>query len=125
MITKSTRGSEWRKWDMHLHSYFTYLNNNFLKISKEDYIQKIVDSDIKVVGLTNYFNFKDEDYELKKDLEKKEIVVFLNLELRLAYQNKEDDCCDFHIIFDNSVPKEQITMLLNNLDVSFYNKPQI
>lgn len=119
MITKSTRGSEWRKWDMHLHSYFTYLNNNFLKISKEDYIQKIVDSDIKVVGLTNYFNFKDEDYELKKDLEKKEIVVFLNLELRLAYQNKEDDCCDFHIIFDNSVPKEQITMLLNNLDVSF------
>lgn len=119
MITKSTRGSEWRKWDMHLHSYFTYLNNNFLEISKEDYIQKIVDSDIKVVGLTNYFNFKDEDYELKKDLEKKEIVVFLNLELRLAYQNKEDDCCDFHIIFDNSVPKEQITMLLNNLDVSF------
>lgn len=118
MINTFERGSEWRKWDMHLHSYFTYLNNNFSNISKDDYIQKIVDSDIKVVGLTNYFNFKDEDYELKKDLEKKGICVFLNLELRLAYQNKEDDCCDFHIIFDNSVPKEQISMLLSNLDVS-------
>ena len=43
MIKKSTRGSEWRKWDMHLHSYFTYLNNNFSDISKEEYIEKIVD----------------------------------------------------------------------------------
>lgn len=118
MNTKSTRGSEWRKWDMHLHSYFTYLNNNFSTISKEDYIQKIVDSDIKVVGLTNYFNFRNEDYELKKDLEEKGIIVFLNLELRLAYQNKDDDCCDFHIIFDNSLQEEQIKMLLNNLDVT-------
>lgn len=118
MIKKSTRGSEWRKWDMHLHSYFTYLNNNFSTISKEDYIQKIVDSDIKVVGLTNYFNFRNEDYELKKDLEEKGIIVFLNLELRLAYQNKYDDCCDFHIIFDNSLQEEQIKMLLSNLDVT-------
>lgn len=118
MIKKSTRGSEWRKWDMHLHSYFTYLNNNFSDISKEEYIEKIVDSDIKVVGLTNYFNFRNEDYELKKDLEEKEIIVFLNLELRLAYQNKDDDCCDFHIIFDNSLQEEQIKMLLSNLDVT-------
>lgn len=118
MENRNTRGSEWRKWDMHLHSYFTYLNNNFSNISKEVYIQKIVDSDIKVIGLTNYFNFKNEDYELKKELENKGIVVFLNLELRLAYQNKEDDCCDFHIIFDNSLPEGQIKMLLNNLDVT-------
>lgn len=118
MIKKSTRGSEWRKWDMHLHSYFTYLNNNFSDISKEEYIEKIVDSDIKVVGLTNYFNFRNEDYELKKDLEEKGIIVFLNLELRLAYQNKDDDCCDFHIIFDNSLQEEQIKMLLSNLDVT-------
>lgn len=118
MENRNTRGSEWRKWDMHLHSYFTYLNNNFSNISKDVYIQKIVDSDIKVIGLTNYFNFKNEDYELKKELENKGIVVFLNLELRLAYQNKEDDCCDFHIIFDNSLPEGQIKMLLNNLDVT-------
>lgn len=118
MINKNTRGSEWRKWDMHLHSYYTHLNNNFLNISREDYINKIIESGIQVVGLTNYFNFSDDDFKLKEDLEKKGITVFLNLELRLAYQNKEDDCCDFHIIFDNSLPEGQIKMLLNNLDVT-------
>lgn len=119
-----SRGSEWRKWDLHLHSYYTYLNNSFTKISEDEYIQRIVNSDIKVIGLTNYFSFKDEDFELKEKLEKRGITVFLNLEIRLAYQNKEQECCDFHIIFDNQLTKETINMFLNNLDVIQNGKKQ-
>lgn len=124
MNNNFVRGSEWRKWDMHLHSYYTHLNNNFLNISREDYINKIIESGIQVVGLTNYFNFSDDDFKLKEDLEKKGITVFLNLEMRLSYQNKEYDCCDFHIIFDNLLEKENVNMFLSNLDIIVQGQKQ-
>lgn len=118
------KGSEWRKWDLHLHSFYTHMNNNY-KMSidgspktENDFIKKIKDSNLAVVGLTNYFNFKEDDYLLKEKLESEGITVFLNLEIRLAYQNKDDDCCDFHIIFDNTLHKDQIKIFLNNLDVN-------
>lgn len=116
------KGSEWRKWDLHLHSFYTHMNNNYRSAEADNteanFIAKIKESGLKVVGLTNYFNFKEEDYQLKERLEREGITVFLNLETRLAYQNKEDDCCDFHIVFDNCLKKEQINLFLNNLNVN-------
>jgi ABC-type lipoprotein export system ATPase subunit len=111
------RGSEWRKWDLHIHSKYSNLNNRFAE-SEEIYIDRIIKSDINVIGLTNYFNFKEDDFVLKTKLEEKGIVVFLNLELRLTYQNRENDCCDIHIIFNKDLEKEKIIRFLNNLDVS-------
>ena len=29
MDNKSSRGSEWRKWDLHIHSPFTWLHNKY------------------------------------------------------------------------------------------------
>lgn len=112
------RGSEWGKWDLHLHSYYTFLNNNFKSKTEEEYIEAIANSGLKVIGLTNYFKFTENDYRLKESLESKGLTVFLNLELRLTYQNKEDDLCDFHIIFDNTLSKETIQTFLSNLDVT-------
>ena len=114
------KGSEWRKWDLHLHSFYTHMNNNYKSDNtktEQDFVDKIVGSGLKVIGLTNYFNFKEEDYQLKKKLESAGITVFLNLEIRLTYQNKEDDCCDFHIIFDNGLEKDTINLFLSNLNV--------
>jgi DNA repair ATPase RecN len=111
------RGSEWRKWDLHLHSLYSNMNNNFSAITENEYIDKIVNSDLSVIGLTNYFNFKETDFSLKTNLENKGITVFLNLELRLTYQNKDSDCCDIHIVFDNKLEKEKIQQFLGNLNV--------
>lgn len=112
------RGSEWRKWDLHIHSLHSHLGNNYNGISPDDFIKKIKQENIEVVGLTNYFNFTDEDFKLKEKLEKNGITVFLNLEIRLAYQNKEDDCCDAHIILDNRVAKENVENFLTKLNVT-------
>lgn len=111
------RGSEWRKWDLHIHSLHTHLFNKYRGNSDDDFIKKIKESNLEVIGLTNYFNFFDDDFKLKEKIEKEGIVVFLNLELRLTYQNKEDDCCDLHIIFDNELEKEKIQQFLSNLTV--------
>lgn len=112
---KYKRGSEWRKWDLHIHSLKTHLNNNYSDISEDTFMTKLQESGIHVVGLTNYFNFTQEDYALKKKLEQKGITAFLNLELRLTYQNKEDQCCDIHIIFNNKL--ENIDCFLSNLTI--------
>ncbi|KXK27608.1 MAG: hypothetical protein TR69_WS6001000052 [candidate division WS6 bacterium OLB20] len=84
----------------------------------DEYVQKIKDENLEVVGLTNYFNFSDDDWGLKDKLEKVGIVVFLNLELRLTYTNKEDDCCDLHLVFSNELTKQDIDPFLTKLNCS-------
>ena len=118
-------GSDWRKCDLHLHSPYTHLSNGYQGVSKVDYINKIKDSHLEIVGLTNYFNFKEEDYTLKTELEKAGIVVFLNLELRLPYTNTDNDCCDIHIIFHNSLKPKNIKDMLTRLSVGLGDKSEL
>lgn len=115
---KFLRGSEWRKWDLHIHSLNTRLDNGYNGATADNFVKAVTDKQIDVVGLTNYFNFSEEDFSLKNKLEEKGVTVFLNLEIRLAYQNKEDDCCDAHIVFDNRVTKNNIESFLTKLNVT-------
>ena len=51
------RGSEFRKWDLHIHSPYTVLNNQFSKFEDgspdiEKFYSKIKDEDIS----SNWFN---------------------------------------------------------------------
>ncbi len=114
----NNRGSEWRKWDLHLHSFYTSIFNDYSPSSEIEYIDKIKNQDIQVVGLTNYFNFSDTDWELRKKLEAEGVVVFLNLELRLTYTNKDDDCCDMHLVFSDELAKFDIDTFLTKLNCS-------
>ena len=116
--TTTNRGSEWRKWDLHVHSLNTHLDNGYNGAIVENFVKAVTDKQLNVVGLTNYFNFSQEDFTLKNKLEEKDVTVFLNLEIRLAYQNKEDDCCDAHIVFDNRVTKNDIENFLTKLNVT-------
>ncbi len=116
------RGSEWKKWDLHIHSPYTHLNK--YSSTDEEFVSKIKEHNIAVVGLTNYFNFTDEEYTLKEEITREGVTVFLNLELRLSYQNKEDDCSDIHIIFDNNLTADNIKDFLTNLKVN-YNGTEI
>lgn len=115
-MTQINRGSEWRKWDLHIHSPYTFLNK--YSSTDEEFIDKILDSKISCVGLTNYFKFDEKEYELKEKLESNGVTTFLNLELRLDYLNKEDDCLDLHIIFSNNIRRENLQKFLNNMTVN-------
>lgn len=115
-MSEINRGSEWKKWDLHVHSPYTFLNKYIA--TDEEFVQRLVSEEVSCIGLTNYFKFDDKEYLLKQALEKKNITVFLNLELRLDYQNKEDDCLDLHVVFSNTITKEQINKFLNNMTVN-------
>ncbi|MFP6218376.1 TrlF family AAA-like ATPase [Helicobacter pylori] len=111
------KGSSWHKWDLHTHTPYTHLNKAY-QCSEEEFIQKLCDSKIDCIGLTNYFKFNEKEFELKEKIEKRGIKVFYNLEVRLDYQNKEDQCLDFHIIFSDKVSSGSIKMFLSNMEAT-------
>ena len=56
-----SRGSLWRKWDLHIHAPGTKKNDQYLtQKSTEDvldlYCDKIEQSDVVVFGITDYFS---------------------------------------------------------------------
>ena len=55
------RGSEWRKWDLHIHTPETAKNNQFgdPQIAWPKYIQTLEKPDISVFGITDYFSEKN------------------------------------------------------------------
>ncbi|MGL2781599.1 TrlF family AAA-like ATPase [Helicobacter pylori] len=112
-----SKGSSWHKWDLHVHTPYTYLNKAY-QCCEEEFIQKLCDSQIDCIGLTNYFKFNEKEFDLKEKIEKKGIKVFYNLEVRLDYQNKEDQCLDFHIIFSDEVTQQEIDNFLKNADAN-------
>lgn len=111
------KGSSWHKWDLHVHTPYTHLNKAY-QCSEEEFIQKLCDSQIDCIGLTNYFKFNEKEFELKEKIEKRGIKVFYNLEVRLDYQNKEDQCLDSHIIFSDKVTQQEIDNFLRNADAN-------
>ena len=54
------RGSEWRKWDLHLHTPGTAKNDGFKgEDIWEKYITSLESSDTRVFGITDYFSIKN------------------------------------------------------------------
>jgi len=113
---KYSKGSEWRKWDLHLHTPYTNLNS--YKASDEDFINKLKEECITAVALTNYYHFQDEEFELKKKLEDEGITAFFNLELRCSYTNNDEKCCDIHVIFSDDVTKKELNNFLVKLNLN-------
>ncbi len=113
---KYNRGSEWRKWDLHVHSPKVFLNNQFGTISVDDFVNKINESEIVAIGLTNYFRFDDTELgEIKDKLTKKGIVVFPNIEFRTQPPNKENEEMHIHVLFSDNVSVQKITSFLGRL----------
>ena len=121
-------GSEWRKWDLHIHTPNTKLSDNFEQIEGEDiwktYCTKIEESDVAVLGITDYFSVENyftfiEKHKEYFPLSKK--VFFPNVELRLEVSvNKSAEEVNIHIIFSNSelVAKNKIEDFLLKLDTN-------
>lgn len=97
------RGSEWRKWDLHLHAPGTRLSDGYKPLDWDRYCATLEESDVAVFGITDYFCF-DGFREVRKAFaerypESKKLLL-PNLELRLNEAvNKASDTVDIHLIF--------------------------
>ncbi|MCK9327898.1 MAG: hypothetical protein M0P69_20555 [Bacteroidales bacterium] len=110
------KGSKWRMWDLHIHSPYTFLANEYGNLSISDYVDRLVESGVQVIGLTNYFRFADNEIEeIKPLLEEKGIAVFPNLEFRTQPENKDNEEMHVHLIFSDQTPLEKIKSFLGRL----------
>lgn len=114
-------GSIWRKWDLHVHSPASILNNQFpSKEGEKDweaYISKLEETDIAVLGVTDYFTI--EGYKrILRSRERSRLakidLVLPNIEFRLneiLYRNSDGTGprrLNLHVIFSNELSPEEI-----------------
>ncbi len=104
-MSEVNRGSQWRKWDLHVHSPYNILkgSGSYNGVTDDMFIEKLKGEEISAIGLTNYFKFDERDYILADKLREANISVFMNLELRLTNINDAHMLSDYHIIFSDKV----------------------
>lgn len=125
MTTKWPRGSEWRKWDLHLHAPGTKLNDQFKTTEGSDvwdaYCRILHKSDVQAFGITDYFSADSYFSALEKyrDLYPDSTKVFFpNIELRTNdVVNKAQEEVNVHLIFNPFHPDhvEKVKSFLNTL----------
>lgn len=114
-------GSVWNKWDLHLHSPLTNLNNNYGRTTLREYAQAIKTANLSLIGITNYFYFKENELESIRAALKEidsETVVLGNIELRISQPNKEGEWINVHIIFAETISTKTINDLLSKFIVT-------
>lgn len=112
------RGSEWRKWDLHIHTKGTLKADNFNSSNLDDFcftmFKKALQNDIAVIGITDYFNlenfkkvklyvqeidFKDSFDKVEKSIIKR-IFILPNVELRILPATDSGKLINIHCIFN-------------------------
>lgn len=128
------KGSEWNKWDMHIHTPASILYNGFGS-DWDEYVQKLfkkaIQEKIVAIGITDYFSIDGykklrEEYlnsELKLQelftedeiIQIKNIFIFPNIEFRInklvigkERELKWNKKVNFHLLFSDKIATEDI-----------------
>ena len=125
------RGSEWRRWDLHVHTPLSVLNNHFgdPDTKFDEYVQqlfsKAIEYDIAAIGITDYFSLegykKIREY-LSNDTKMKElfpeefnrekiqkILLLPNIEFRIAtFVGEKSTAINYHVIFSDKVSDTEL-----------------
>ena len=118
MPSDCKKGSEWRKWDLHIHTPFTKLNNRGFTLSDSDNLSSVSEDDKKwekffkciqneelfVVALTDYYSIESYSKAIEKTSQfgLTGFTLLPNIEFRIAQQNKDNEFINIHVIFSNS-----------------------
>lgn len=137
------KGSQWSKWDLHVHTPFSILNNGFGN-DWDNYVKELftraIKNNISAIGITDYFNIdgykklkleylnnttKLNELFTQEEINKiNKILVLPNIEFRL---NKlvGGNRINYHILFSNNVSAEDIEEnFLHELDFVYESNPQ-
>ena len=132
MNNKFESGSEWRKWDLHLHTKGTNKNDNFTSSDFNSFcitlFKKALEKGINAIGITDYFDidnfrkvrefatkvdscadFNDEEKERIKN-----IFILPNVELRILPATGSGSLINIHCLFNPD------TNFLDGLENDFF-----
>ncbi|MCR5862364.1 hypothetical protein LRS05_09485 [Flavobacterium sp. J372] len=111
------RGSEWRKWDLHVHSPFSNLNNNY-NCTIQDFANKILAENIAVIGLTNYFFISKQEIDDVKNALAGRCLVIPNIEFRINDKNKDNEFINYHVLFNPQIDITKVHQTLARLKLN-------
>jgi len=139
MTTIYPKGSEWRKWDLHIHSPLSLLNNQYANTADglpdwESFLQRLGGLDLAVVGVTDYFTI-DGFKKLKAFKAAGRVAniqtLLPNIEFRLnsVISSKKDGeeprRLNLHVIFSDEVTEKDIEEhFLHDLHFYYQGNPQ-
>jgi len=123
------KGSEWRRWDPHVHTPESKLGSSFRNLSWDEYVNALesaaADADISVIGVTDYMTI--DGYEKliveHRDNDRLKTVDLLipNIELRMMPQTDDGKALNLHLLVDPSEPDHvgRIKRALSNLKFQY------
>lgn len=137
------KGSEWRKWDLQIHTPASVLNNGFgtdWDVYVKNLFKILIQKEIAVLGITDYFTIdgykkiteeylrnddKLEQLFSQSEIEKiKTILIIPNIEFRsdiFVGQNS----INFHVLFSEAVLAKDIEeKFLHEIDFVYQGEPQ-
>lgn len=130
------KGSEWRKWDLHVHTKGTMKNDQFKSKTFDKFcirlFQKALEKGIAAIGITDYFNInkykevKDfvnnldscNDFTSKEKKKIKNIFIFPNVELRMMPVTDSSRLVNIHCLFNPDYERFLENDFFGNLDYS-------
>lgn len=126
-----SKGSVWRKWDLHVHTPASYYNN-FSFSSKEErekykgnIWEKYVDElekiqDVAVIGITDYFSIEGykKILEYRQNGRLKNFDLLLpNIEFRVNIITNKNNRLNLHVIFSDDISVEDIDEFLSRVNL--------
>lgn len=134
------KGSEWRKWDLHVHTKGTNKNDQYSCSCFDDFCKemfsKAIENNISAIGITDYFsidNYKkvidyqkaietnDEFSREDKDIIKN-IFILPNVELRLLPVTDRGRLVNIHMLFNPVYVEELENDFFNELKYSSHSR---
>lgn len=127
-----SRGSEWHRWDLHLHTPETKRNDNYGPGTPEEKWDRFYEhinrylasdsekSDIVAIGITDYSSL-DNYRKVKKDKRlPSSLLLIPNVEMRLSTESKKSPV-NIHFLFDPAFVDEVDGQFFSDLEFQ-YNK---
>jgi ABC-type lipoprotein export system ATPase subunit len=129
--TQNKRGSIWHRWDPHIHTPGTALNNQYTGTDPwESFLGAIEASDppIRALGITDYFGIERYEQVVEQQRQGRLAnvgLIFPNVELRLSIETSKASAVNIHLLFspEDSDHVEQIKRFLLELDFSYQGGP--
>jgi hypothetical protein len=124
---QSVRGSVWHRWDPHIHTPGTALNDQYIgKAAWAEFLDKIESADppVRALGITDYFSIERylqvRGYQCEGRLAGVGLI-FPNVELRLSIETSKSSAINLHLLFDPqpSDHVEQIRRFLLELEFTY------
>ena len=103
------RGSVWRRWDPHIHTPGTAMNNQFGRDAWDDYLTRIEQSEprIEALGVTDYCSIDEYEKVLEFQVAGRlpDVgLVFPNIELRLPTATTRVHPVNIHLLVSPEDP---------------------